>query len=213
MCLCVETIRIADGCWPEAEILHLHQERVERTCRERYGVAAVPELAAIRRGYPVPGDLHEGVAKCRVVYGAKGVEAVEYGRYTPPRIGSLLAAEVESFDYGYKYADRRELTVWHERAVAKGYGDALLLRDGRVTDTTFCNVAFRVAGGSRELWHTPASPLLRGTMREWLIKRGTIVPREIRLENLREGHYSHIALFNAMNDFGTLLLPINRIDY
>ncbi|WP_300646757.1 aminotransferase class IV [uncultured Rikenella sp.] len=213
MCLCVETIRIADGRWPEAEILHLHQERIARTCRGLYGGAEVPDLTAIRRAHPVPEDLREGVAKCRVVYGVAGGEAVEYSRYTPPRIGSLLAVEVESFDYGYKYADRRELTVWHEQALAKGYGDALLIRDGLVTDTTFCNVAFRVAGGSCELWHTPASPLLRGTMREWLIKRGTIVPREIRLENLRGGHYSHIALFNAMNDFGTLLLPIDRICY
>lgn len=213
MCLCVETIRIADGRWPEAEILHLHQERLARTCRELYGGAEVPDLAAIRRAHPVPEDLHEGVAKCRVVYGAAGVEAVEYSLYTPPRIGSLLAVEAEGFDYGYKYADRRELTYWHERARVAGHGDALLTRDGLVTDTTFCNVAFRRTGGAREAWHTPSSPLLRGTMREWLIKQGTIVPCEIRLENLREGHYSHIALFNAMNDFGSLLLPIDRICY
>ena len=213
MCLCVETIRITDGRWPEAEILALHRERLARTCRALDSGAEVPDLAAIRRVHPVPEGLRKGMAKCRVVYGAAGIEAVEYSLYTPPRIGSLLAVEVEGLDYGHKYADRMELTFWHELARTAGHGDALLLRDGRVTDTTFCNVAFRVAGGSRELWHTPASPLLRGTMREWLIKRGTIVPREIRLENLREGHYSHIALFNAMNDFGTLLLPINRIDY
>lgn len=211
MCLCVETIRIVDGCLPRPEILVLHQERVDRTCRELYGYSAGPDLAAVPAACPVPAGLRSGVAKCRVVYGPSGMERVEYSWYVPPVIGSLLAVEDDAIDYAYKFCDRSRLAVWYGRAVAAGYDDALIVRGGLATDTTFCNVAFRLTGSGPEVWHTPAGPLLRGTMREFLIRLGSVVSCDISVENLLNGCYDRIALFNAMNDFGTLVLPVANL--
>lgn len=211
MCLCVETIRISGGCLPSPEILALHQERLDRTGRELFGLSAGPELAGVLAAYPVPRHLQAGTVKCRVIYGSSGVDQVEYLSYVAPKIGSLLAVEDNGIEYAYKFCDRSRLAAWHDKAVAAGYGDALIVRGGLVTDTTFCNVAFRVAGALPEAWHTPAGPLLRGTMRGCLIKQGTVVPCDISLESLHNGHYDRVALFNAMNDFGTLVLPAGRI--
>lgn len=213
MCLCVETIRIVDGCLPQSKILVLHQERTDRTCRELYGLSAGPGLAAVLVAYPVPAHLRSGVVKCRVVYGPSGLEKVEHLPYTPPIIGSLLAVEDNTIEYAYKFCDRSRLAAWHDRAVAEGYSDALIVRNGLVTDTTFCNVAFRLTGSGPEVWHTPAIPLLRGTMRERLIKQGTVVPCDIPVEGLRDGRFDRIALFNAMNDFATLVLPVAAIGH
>lgn len=211
MCLCVETIRIADGGLPSPEILALHRERIDRTCRELYGLTGGFGPEAALAAVPVPPALRSGVAKCRVVYSPSGIVKVEYQPYVPPRIGSLLAVADDDAEYAYKYCDRSRLTVWHERAVAAGCGDALIVRRGQVTDTTFCNVAFRVAGGSPEVWHTPAEPLLRGTMREYLLRRRTVTVRDIPVSALTDGFYDLAALFNAMNGFGSLILPVGRI--
>lgn len=177
---------------------------------------AVRSARRIRPFRRIGGDagaaaLCSGTVKCRVVYGPQGIGHVEYRPYTPPRIGSLLAVADDDADYPYKYNDRPRLTAWHGQAAAEGCGDALIIRHGKVTDTTFCNAAFRAAGSSPEVWHTPAEPLLRGTMREYLIKQGTIVPCEMPAAALYNGMYDCAALFNAMNDFGSLLLPASRI--
>lgn len=196
---------------PPAEMLALHQERLDRTCRELFGLSAGPELAGVLAAYPVPCHLRSGTVKCRVVYGPSGVDQVEYLPYVTPKIGSLLAVEDNRVEYAYKFCDRSRLSAWHDKAVVAGYDDALIVRGGLVTDTTFCNVAFRLTGSRPEAWHTPAGPLLHGTMRECLIKQGTVVPCDILLESLRSGRYDRAALFNAMNDFGTLVLPADRI--
>lgn len=192
-------------------MLVLHQERTDRTCRELYGLSAGPDLAEVLVVYPVPARLCSGVVKCRVVYGPSGVEKVEYFKYILPVVGSLLAVEDNTIEYAYKFCDRSRLSAWRDKAVAAGYGDALIVRNGFVTDTTFCNVAFRLAGSFPGLWHTPAVPLLRGTMRECLVKQGAVVPSDISLESLRDGRYDRIALFNAMNDFGTLVFPVTSL--
>lgn len=211
MCLCVETIRITDGLMPSPEILALHQERMNRTCRELYGLTDGFCLATALKAVPVPLGLRNGTVKCRVIYGSSGIKKVEYSRYTPPWIDSLLAVTDDETDYTYKLCDRSRLATLHERAVAEGCGDALIVRRGLVTDTAFCNVAFRVSDSSPEVWHTPAEPLLHGTMREYLIKQGTIVPCDIPVTALRNDFYDRIALFNALNGFGSLTLPVGRI--
>lgn len=206
---CVETIRIVDGQLPPSAVWALHQERVARTCRELYGVAPF-DLREALAAPPLPETLRSGTVKCRILYGPTGCTATEYAPYRPPRIGSLLAVVDDSLEYRFKYSDRSSLTAWHERAVAAGCDDALLIRRGEVTDTTFCNVAFRVAESPSE-WHTPAAPLLCGTMRERLLQTGRIVPRKIRLSTLTSGRYDRVALFNTMNDFGSMTLPMQQL--
>lgn len=196
---------------PSPEILTLQQERMNRTCRELYRLTDGFCLAAALKAVPVPPLMRHDTVKCRVVYGSSGIKKVEYSPYTPPRVDSLLIVRDDDADYAYKYNDRSQLAALHERAVAEDCGDALIVRRGLVTDTTFCNVAFRMAGTSPEVWHTPAEPLLRGTMREHLIKQGTVVPCDIPVTALHNDFYDQVALFNALNGFGSLTLPVGRI--
>lgn len=196
---------------PSPEILTLQQERMNRTCRELYRLTDGFCLAAALRTVPVPPVLRNGAVKCRVIYGPAGIVSVEYLPYAPPQIGSLLTITDDKIEYAYKFCDRSRLTTLHKRAVAEDCGDALIVRRGLVTDTTICNIAFRRADSSPEVWHTPAEPLLRGTMREYLIKQGTVVPCNVPVSTLANGLYDQIALFNALNGFGSLTLPVGRI--
>lgn len=189
----------------------LHQERMNRTCRELYDLSDGFSLSAALTAATVPPALRSGTVKCRVVYGPSGIKKVEYSPYTPPVIRSLLAVTDDEIDYTCKFCDRSRLTTVHERAAVEGCDDALIVKHGLVTDTTFCNVAFRPAGSGPEAWHTPAEPLLCGTMRERLIKQGTIVPCEIPATAIYDGTYDRVALFNALNDFGSLTLPARQI--
>lgn len=212
MCLCVETIRITAGRLPTAEVLRLHSGRLNRTRRELFGVTDTVDLAAVLaadRG--MVEDLRQGVVKCRVVYDSGGIVGIEYLPYQVPVVGSLLAVEDDQLEYGYKFCDRIRLNGLHDRALAAGCSDALVVRRGLVTDSTFCNVAFRSV--ARQVWHTPTVPLLRGTMREYLLQKGSVVPFDITLSDLKDGRYGEVALFNAMNDLGTLVVPFDKILY
>lgn len=49
--------------------------------------------------------------KARVVYGAQGVEAIEYAPYKMKEIHSLKVVEDDSIDYTYKSTDRSALNA------------------------------------------------------------------------------------------------------
>lgn len=214
MCHCVETIRFHDGQF-HPPVLRLHDERMNRTRRELFGQTASVQLADVLALWLMPQPLlGGGTVKCRVVYSPRGIETVEYYPYRTPEINTLLTVEDNSIEYSYKYCNRDRLNVLHDRAVAQGCDDALILRRGLVTDTTYCNVAFRLAAqrpATSPVWHTPAHPLLRGTMREYLLQKGAIAPLDITLADLKNDRYTDIALFNAMNDFGSLTMPLSAI--
>ena len=86
-----------------------------------------------------------------------------------------------------------------------GADDVLMVREGRLTDTSIANVA--LFDGRQ--WHTPVRPLLGGVKRRFLLESGTIVERDIRVEDLRR--YSRIRLFNALIDWGEMELPVSAV--
>jgi 4-amino-4-deoxychorismate lyase len=84
--------------------------------------------------------------------------------------------------------------------------DVIFIKNGYVTDASFANLVF--FNGSS--WITPATPLLRGTMRERLIHQGIITEQLITAENVLK--MKSVKLINAMNDFDTAPeIPIERI--
>ena len=223
----VETIRIEQG---SARLLPLHEERLNRTRREALGladpIALAPAIERAWREYASTLVLPEGpspasasrpaggrraddgrtpIYKCRVLYKA-AIERIEFALYTPPLITSLLLAQADDLDYTHKSTDRTRLASLHDLATQRGASDALIVRRGLVTDTTFCNVAFSADGLT---WVTPARPLLRGVMREHLLRTGRIVEGDIAADAIRS--YRSVRLFNAMNEFGGLEIGVADI--
>lgn len=118
------------------------------------------------------------------------------------QVQSLRLVRADTADYRYKSADRSELEALY--SLRGNQDDVLIVRNRLLTDTSIANVALEKGGA----WYTPATPLLKGTKRAWLLEQGTLKERDIPADDVYS--YSRIALFNAMIDFGALVLDINR---
>lgn len=180
----IETILIRNGT---ARNLSYHQLRVNRTIKRFFNTRPF-DLAKVLLALP-----QDGLHRCRITY-AKTVESVELIPYERTKKTKLLAVESD-LNYNYKFHDRGRLDLLSGLAQKNGCEDALIVKNGRITDTTIANIAF--FDGKR--WQTPALPLLRGTARHRLSQSGLLKPAEIRLEEL--DRYSHFALMNALSGF------------
>ena len=203
MCLFIETIRVEDG---RVYNLDYHTERLNRT-RDAFWKDCVPfdlrefvsldSLNSLRS----PQSL-AGIYKCRVLYGRE-IKEITYAPYQMREVSSLRLIAADAVDYTYKSANRDELNALYAR---RGMADdVLIVKDGYLTDTSIANVA--LYDEKMKMWCTPSRPLLRGTKRAELIDKKIIVEREIPQAHL--GEYSKIMLFNAMIDWGRVVLPID----
>lgn len=203
----VETIKIKNG---KALALPYHQARMERTIRRFFpsfpSFTSFPSIASadINLSSLISPKEEMDFYKARVVYGAQGVEAIEYAPYKMKEIHSLKVVEDDSIDYTYKSTDRSALNAL---VAQKGDCDEIIIvKNGLITDTSFTNLA--LFDGNR--WLTPKHPLLLGTKRAQLLEAGIIEEAELTLEDLRKAE--KVSLFNAMIDFGErevtkILLP------
>lgn len=203
----VETIKIKNG---KALALPYHQARMERTIRRFFpsfpSFTSFPSIASadINLSSLISPKEEMDFYKARVVYGAQGVEAIEYAPYKMKEIHSLKVVEDDSIDYTYKSTDRSALNAL--AAQKDDCDEIIIIKNGLITDTSFTNLA--LFDGNR--WLTPKHPLLLGTKRAQLLEAGIIEEAELTLEDLRKAE--KVSLFNAMIDFGEreitkILLP------
>lgn len=190
----IETIRIEEG---EAYRLAYHTERMNRTRKEVFGLSAPLSLA----GRLSPAAYRERT-KCRIEY-AEDILKIEYLPYRLRPVRTLAWTVDEEITYTYKSSDRSSLD--RLQAARGAADDILIVRNGRITDTSICNVA--LWNGAE--WITPEQPLLAGTHRAYLIHTGQIRPGNIGRSELSA--YTRIRLFNAMIDFGEIDLPLTAI--
>ena len=106
----------------------------------------------------------------------------------------------DEIDYTYKSIDRGYLNQLY--ALRETADDILIVKNELVTDTSIANIA--LYNGSE--WHTPKSPLLKGTQRAFLLDQQIIKEEEITLKQLFT--YSRITLFNAMITFRKIEFPV-----
>lgn len=193
MCLFIETIRIENGV-----INHLdyHNERLNRT-----RAAFFHQLAPLNLVDYLRPPLEEGTFKCRVAYD-HSVREVTYAPYLMRPVASLRLVVSDAIDYSYKSSDREALNrLFSQRGEAD---DVLIVRKQLLTDTSIANIALY----DGRAWYTPEHPLLKGTQRAALLHRKLLQEADICVEQLFT--YSHLALFNAMIDFGKIIIPICR---
>ncbi len=227
MCLFIETIRVEDGM---VYNLDYHTERLNRTraafwkdcapldLREFLSLDSLaplnsqqslqspqssqsPRALTPLHSFQFPQPL-AGIHKCRVLYGRE-IEEITYAPYQMREVSSLRLIAADAVDYTYKSTNRDELNaLYARRGVAD---DVLIVKNGYLTDTSIANVA--LYDEKMKMWCTPSRPLLRGTRRAELMDKKIIVERDIPQVHL--GEYSKIMLFNAMIDWGRIVLPID----
>ncbi|HNW89691.1 MAG TPA: aminotransferase class IV [Bacteroidales bacterium] len=150
----------------------------------------------------IPEQLDDGKYKCRVIY-AENIESVEIIPYLKRQIKSLKLVNGNDITYHHKFLDRQDIERLYEQ---RGHcDDILIIKNGLLTDTSFCNIAL-FNGNS---WYTPEHPLLMGTKRQKLLDEKKIISKVLQAKELN--NYSKICLFNALIEFGELEIPVTAI--
>ena len=196
MCQFVETICIKDG---KARNLSYHVERMNRTIRKFFPDMTPVTETNLLGDIPTIGDLQ----KARVVYSEQGITERTFAPYTTRHIQSIAIVEDNSISYTWKSTDRS--TLLKQREKASWADEVMIVKDGCITDTSYTNLCFY--DGCE--WITPDTPLLPGTMRQYLLDEGQIKERRIRIEDLSK--YQKVSLINAMMELGDLTSPIGSI--
>ncbi len=184
--LLVETIRLKNGIF---ENLQWHEERMNRSRLLVFGQKNridLPERLSCNYGFG------EQLVMCRLVYDKK-IKQIEFIPYREKDVRTLQLVKLPKTateETAYKWAHR----VLYQKLLAKkgDADDVLIVRDGKITDTSICNVAF----WDGQQWWTPKNPLLKGTTRARLLEEELILEKIIKLEDL--DNYKKIRLFNAM---------------
>lgn len=192
----IETIKLLEG---EFLNVSFHERRMRASLRKLFGVNRRIDLEALLKKSYFPTT---GLHRCRLVYDAQAYE-VAYWPYVRRPIESLKVVMDDSIDYSLKFEDRNALNELLEQRDT--CDDILIVKEGRVTDCSFANLAFRRGSA----WFTPDRPLLQGTMRQKLIEQGKITPCSIHVRDIST--FDTFKLINAMLEFESPEIDVSRI--
>ena len=190
----LETIRLEEG---KLQKLELHNIRMKHTLSVFYPGTDLRLSQKLATKAP-----KKGLFKCRVVYDTQ-IREVEFIPYTLPSIHSLQLVVADPLDYSFKFLNRKPINQL-VRQREQG-DDILIVKQGLITDTSFCNVLFF----NGKNWITPAQPLLKGVQRQYLLENERIQTADIRPGDMHQ--FIKIRLVNAMIRFEDALdiLPEN----
>jgi 4-amino-4-deoxychorismate lyase len=192
----IETIKLNNGVFYR---LNFHQERVNKAFETFFPEKKPIKLLDILYQILIP---QEGLFKCRIVYDTQAYQP-EFTQYIRRELNSLKIIEMNLESKPYKPEDR---TAYNEAFAQRGIcDDVLISRNGLLTDSSYTNVAF--FDGTN--WFTPRTPLIFGVNRAELLEKGKLTEKDIKVEDLKD--FQQIALFNAMIEFGEIMMDISRI--
>ena len=192
----IESIKIEDQ---KAFLLDLHQKRVNQTFAH-FGKEGSIDLAKIFKNLEHDED---GFYKLRIVYDLDKKFTTQLIPYAIPEIENFQLVENNSYDYSFKFEDRKEFERMKTKAKTE---EIIVVKNNHITDTSYTNILFLKG----KEWFTPTTYLLNGVMRQNLLHEKKIKETEITLQNIKE--FSHFQLINAMNDFDDMFIyPIERI--
>ena len=192
----IESVKIEDQ---KAFLLDLHQKHVNQTFAH-FGKEGSIDLAKIFKNLEHDED---GLYKLRIVYDLDKKFTTQLIPYAIPEIENFQLVENNSYDYSFKFEDRKEFERMKTKAKTE---EIIVVKNNHITDTSYTNILFLKG----KEWFTPTTYLLNGVMRQNLLHEKKIKETEITLQNIKE--FSHFQLINAMNDFDNMFIyPIERI--
>ena len=193
----LESIKLENA---KFSLLEFHQNRVDKTFRQHYPHARAWQLAEILSEKQLP---ESGLFKLRFVYDSKDYR-IEIHPYQAKAIHSFQLVQDDQIDYTYKKEDRTNLKLLFQQ---KGTADDIIIvKNGLLTDSYYANIALLRAGQ----WYTPATPLLAGVKRNFLLQQGKLKAIDIITQDLTT--YEKIAILNAMIDLEDQIgVPISAV--
>jgi 4-amino-4-deoxychorismate lyase len=169
--------------------LEWHNARLNNSRNALLGLRESLDLATIIK---LPDDLGNGTYRCRVLYGLE-IDEIQFIPHQDRLVRNLRMIHCNDIEYGFKYADRSRLDKLFE--MRGDCDEILIVKDGYITDTSISNIVFRQPDG---WWLTPVTPLLKGTMRTYLLETGQIAEAVIRPEDLPL--FTEARMINCMMD-------------
>ncbi|MDQ0592107.1 4-amino-4-deoxychorismate lyase [Chryseobacterium ginsenosidimutans] len=192
----IESIKVEDK---KVFLLELHQKRVDQTFAH-FGKEGSIDIAKVYKHLDHDED---GLYKLRIVYDLDKKVRTQMIPYAIPEIDDFQLVENNSYDYSFKFEDRKELEKMKMKSKAE---EIIIVKNNHITDTSFTNLLF-LKGKD---WFTPSSYLLNGVQRQNLLKHKKIRETEITLQNIKQ--FTHFQLINALNDFDeNFIYPLDRI--
>ncbi|MFY1048022.1 aminotransferase class IV [Chryseobacterium sp. GP-SGM7] len=192
----IESIKVEDQ---DLFLLEFHQKRVNETFAH-FGKEGSIDLEKIFKNLNHDED---GLYKLRLIYDLDKKFRTMMIPYAIPEISDFQLVENNSYDYSFKFEDRKELEKMKMKSKAE---EIIIVKNNHITDTSFSNILFQKG----KEWFTPNTYLLNGVQRQNLLKKKKIKETEITLQNIKE--FSHFQLINAMNDFDDMFIyPISKI--
>lgn len=192
----IESIKLLDGKFYN---LPWHEQRMNHALRSVCNVKERFQLQRFLEELQRPG---KGLFKCRIVYDEQAMQP-SFIPYTPKPIRTLQVVEHDTINYEHKFSDRSAIDKLF--ADRKNCDDILIVRNGMITDSSFCNIVFKT--GDR--WVTPSAPLLKGTMRQSLLDSGDISAEPIRKADVPS--FRSFRLINAMIGFDGPEIDVSNI--
>jgi 4-amino-4-deoxychorismate lyase len=123
--------------------------------------------------------------------------------YAMSEIASFELVENNSYDYSFKFENRKEL---EKMKILSKSAEIIIVKNNHITDSSYSNLLFKKGKD----WFTPKTYLLNGIQRQSLLKAKKIKEADITLQNLSE--YSHFQLINALNEVDDAYsYPVDRI--
>ena len=191
--LCVQDGEVLNSQWHESRFQLAYQKFFDKN----------PPFSLLGH-ITVPQEFKTGKVKLRISYGEKERQ-VNFQHYKTQMIRSIMLVHTPALDYTYKMSDRRALNDLF--ALRGNCDDVLIVRNGRITDSSYANVVFF----DGEQWLTPKNPLLQGTCRARLLAEGRIRPAVLTVESLTD--FKGLKLINAMRDMDQDMIPMESLVY
>ena len=180
----IESIKVEDT---EIFLLDQHQKRVNETF-SYFGKEVSINIGEIFKSLKHDED---GLYKFRIMYDLTGKYRTQMIPYAMSEIENFQLVENNSYDYSFKFEDRKEL---EKMKILSKAAEIIIVKNNHITDSSYSNLLFKKGKD----WFTPKTFLLNGVQRQHLLKTKKIKEAEITLQNLSE--YSHFQLINALNE-------------
>jgi len=184
--LLVESVRIE---FKQLQHVEYHNMRFNSARKTMFGADNKINLEEM---ILIPESISDNRYKCRITTDGISLH-YNISEYHQKEIKSLKVVYCNTIDYSIKTDNRDQLNSLYERK--ENCDDIIIVKNGLVTDSSSANI---LLFDGKE-WVTPNSPLLKGTMRQYLLNHNLIKEEEVKIENLNR--YKKIKLVNAMIDF------------
>lgn len=192
----IESIKVEDT---EIFLLDQHQKRVNETF-SYFGKEVSINIDEIFKSLKHDED---GLYKFKITYDLTGKYRTQMIPYAMSEIANFQLVENNSYDYSFKFEDRKEL---EKMKILSKAAEIIIVKNNHITDSSYSNLLFKKGKD----WFTPKTFLLNGVQRQSLLKAKKVKEAEITLQNLSE--YSHFQLINALNEADdSYSYPIDRI--